>query len=497
MNMQRFALPLALLVTPLNAATVTRVVPIVLDVTTATARYTTELTLTNDTPDAVAVSALYTPALGSKSGTGTVTDSLGPGEQRRIPDVLSWLRTKGLPLPSAEVEASQGGTLRIDFTGPNVEPALVWALARTGSDTGPPLPVGRASTSYAAPLAGEGAMSALLYALSSSVDRTNVALVNLSPEPLTYSVSVTVAAPIGKEYSVRSSSVLGGWGWTQIDNDELFGAEGGSAGGIVGVSATAPVWAYAVVNDRITNDGSFVPMTSVAQGVTYTVAVESGPFSTEVDLFGDGSPSPFSMPSVSFSFDDSLAGGEAAADEGTDYTESIPDIIDALRNARGSTLGPRGTKSAGLLAVESDMGGAALVRTLAHSPSGGRFGVNVPFVQMSDAASTRAAVYGLVADNTNRSNLAVFSPEGPVTLLLEVHDGLAAGSVRGSPLAVALAAREWKQVNDILRIAGVTEGWVEVTRTSGTSGWFAYGIVNDGAYPGQRSDDGAYAPMSD
>jgi hypothetical protein len=497
--MQRFALPLALLLTPLSAATVTRVVPIVLDVTTDTARYTTEMTLTNDTPDAVDVSALYTPALGSKSGSGTVTDSLGSGEQRRIPDVLSWLRTKGLPLPPVEVERSQGGTLKLDFTGPNVEPARVWVLARTGSDTGPPLPVGRASTSYAAPLAGGGATSALLYAISNSVDRTNVALVNLSPEPLTYSVKVVDAYPVGRGYSVRSSSVLEGWGWTQINSDELLDAHS-IRFGLIYVSATAPVWAYAVVNDRMTNDGSFIPATSLPEAETvYTVAVESGPFSTEVDLFGTGSPSPFSFPSMSLAFLDSLAGGEAEISGGTGFPESIPDIIDFLRGRSGSTLGPRGTQSAGVLAGFFDWGGAALVRTLARPRSGlgGRFGVHVPFVRMSDAASTRAAVYGLVADDTNRSNVAVFSPEGPVTLRLEVHDGLGGGAVRGSPQAVALAAREWRQVNDILRGAGVTEGWVEVTRTSGTAGWFAYGIVNDGAYPSQRTDDGAYTPMSE
>ncbi|MFI5119683.1 MAG: hypothetical protein ACHQM4_04680 [Thermoanaerobaculia bacterium] len=500
MTRLRSAFALALVAAPLSAATVTRVVPIVLDVTTDTARYTTELTLTNDTPDAVTVSALYTPALGSKSGNGTVADNLGPGEQRRIPDVLAWLRTKGLSLPPVEVEWSQGGTLKLDFTGPNVEPARVWALARTGSDTGPPLPVGRASTSYAAPLAGEGATSAFLYAVFSAVDRTNVALVNLSPEPLTYSVRIVDAAPIGRGYSVRPSSVLEGWGWTQINSDELL-AHGGMGFGLVFVSATAPVWSYAVVNDRVTNDGSFFPPNSLASVSSqllkgYTVAVEVGQFSTEVELFGDGSPSPFSSPFVGLVFNDSIAGGEAGFSQLMFYSESYPDIIDNLRGVRGSTLGPRGTQSAGILEVDVSWGGGALVRTLAHSSSGGRFGVNVPPLQMSDAALTRAAVYGLVADNTNRSNVGVFSPEGPVTLLLELHDGLAGGAVRGSPLAVALAAHEWRQVNDILRGAGVTEGWVEVTRTSGTAGWFAYGVVNDGAYPGERTGDGAYVPMS-
>jgi hypothetical protein len=115
---------------------------------------------------------------------------------------------------------------------------------------------------------------------------------------------------------------------------------------------------------------------------------------------------------------------------------------------------------------------------------------------LTDAAADRAAIYGLVADNTNRSNVAVFSAGGSVALRLDVHDGLAEGAVRGAPVTISLGSSEWKQVNGILRSAGVTEGWVEITRESAGGSWFAYGVVNDGAYPGERTGDGAYVPMS-
>ncbi len=30
---------------------------------------------------------------------------------------------------------------------------------------------------------------------------------------------------------------------------------------------------------------------------------------------------------------------------------------------------------------------------------------------------------------------------------------------------------------------------------SGTAPWIAYGVINDGANPGERTGDGAYVPM--
>ena len=50
-------------------------------------------------------------------------------------------------------------------------------------------------------------------------------------------------------------------------------------------------------------------------------------------------------------------------------------------------------------------------------------------------------------------------------------------------------------MSGILASVGVHNGWVRITRTSGTGPWIAYGVVNDGGGPGQRTGDGAYVPM--
>jgi hypothetical protein len=46
-----------------------------------------------------------------------------------------------------------------------------------------------------------------------------------------------------------------------------------------------------------------------------------------------------------------------------------------------------------------------------------------------------------------------------------------------------------------LATVGVRSGWVKITRSSGTSPWVAYGVINDGGHPGERTGDGAYVPM--
>jgi hypothetical protein len=40
----------------------------------------------------------------------------------------------------------------------------------------------------------------------------------------------------------------------------------------------------------------------------------------------------------------------------------------------------------------------------------------------------------------------------------------------------------------------VVNGRVRVKRMSGTTPWMAYGVVNDGGNPGERTGDGAYVP---
>ena len=120
------------------------------------------------------------------------------------------------------------------------------------------------------------------------------------------------------------------------------------------------------------------------------------------------------------------------------------------------------------------------------------------------AFSQDGYIFGLRADENNRSNVAVFnfsdgSPttEGPAHLTLQVFDGDAGGVPAGTPEVLTVNPNEWKQVNNILALKGVRNGWVRIFHPTGVPGhsWAGYGVINDGGGPGQRTGDGAYIEM--
>ena len=57
-------------------------------------------------------------------------------------------------------------------------------------------------------------------------------------------------------------------------------------------------------------------------------------------------------------------------------------------------------------------------------------------------------------------------------------------------------ARGFRQINAILgkHAPGTTQGYVRIRKVSGGNPFLAYGVVNDGGAPGQRTGDGAYIP---
>jgi hypothetical protein len=181
----------------------------------------------------------------------------------------------------------------------------------------------------------------------------------------------------------------------------------------------------------------------------------------------------------------------------------IPDAVDYLRG-KGVKIGARGAASfAGTLRVS--VAGTTLsnvfagARTAARCPVGGQFGLFTPGIYSGQEASVESYVYGLRADALNRTNVALANAgadgEGAVTLELEAFDGEAGGVARGDPETIALEPGAWHQYSGFLGSRGVGNGWVRVRRLSGSAPWIAYGVVNDGGAPGERTGDGAYVPM--
>ncbi len=330
----------------------------------------------------------------------------------------------------------------------------------------------------------------------------------MGPDPVSLKVSV-VSGDDASLFDVTEGVPLSlpAYGWYQYSG--VLNSAGFSSGYAIveRVEGSGPFGAYGVVNDQVTNDGSFVPAlpgTESGSRFTIPVLVETSAFESELILANRGG----AAATFTLSYVESLSpgkgpGGTATIALAAGRQRIIPKAIDFLRS-NGVRAGPRGEASyAGSLQVrvsgvglESVFAGA---RTSSLSPAGGQFGLFYPAIGSGEEASDTAFVLGLKADVNNRSNVAVLhtgdAASGPITLELQVLDGSEGGRAVGPPLAVTLTPGQWAQPPGFFAGGGVPNGYVRIQRTAGTAPWYAYGVVNDGASPGDRTGDGAYVPM--
>lgn len=490
--------PALLLFLPASAARLA--VPVVLDVATANARYRTELTLTNRGGAAVELTVAYGASIGS--GSGTLRVSLAAGEQRTIGDVVAFLRAGGIALS----DGSQAGTLGLEL--PDAAADLVSAVARTTTATAPPQPDGKAGLAYAGrSRAGWATQRAVVYGLrADGVDRSNLAVYNPGTAEVTVRVTAVSGAGDGRAVVVAEAERLAAGAWKQFDG--VLARVGMTTGwAVVEGSPGEPFGAYGVINDEATNDGSFVEPVVAAPSLArllVPVVVETEAFRSELVLVNAGD----APATVTLDYRESLspsggAGGVVTVPLAAREQRVIREALRDLRG-RGLAIGPEGAAGyAGRLRVTADVARAeelyAAVRVASLSPAGGAFGVYLPGLPDGALASTEAYVPGLLSDATNRSNVAFVhagdAAAAPVTLEVQVFDGLAGGSAAGAAERVTLAAGEWRQLADPLRARGVASGWVRVRRVDGSAPWAAYGVVNDGGAPGQRTGDGAVVGM--
>ncbi|MFI5180099.1 MAG: WD40/YVTN/BNR-like repeat-containing protein [Thermoanaerobaculia bacterium] len=508
-----------------------RIVPFVGDVTTPTAHFLTDIALTNTGMTDANVTFTYTASLGS--GSGMAADVLPAGRQWLIPDVMAYLRTKGLAIPAS---GQQGGTLLLSFTGLSRDEA-VSVTARTTTATAAPQPAGRSGTAYPAMDPDDGAV---LYPLtffghrSNGTDHSNQAIFNPTSTPVTVKVTAFSGNGDGRSFVVDAALTLPGYGWKQYN--DILAMAGMDNGWVVveRVSATGAFSGYAAINNNATNDASYVapaPGSEALEYINIPVVVKTSSFLSELVLSNSGTTSTTFI----LTYTESLA---APPDFDSVYTATVvlPPMTQQIITDVVGYLQLNGTRSAlsgAALAVatrpsseEPDpqaahalsggpYGGALHVvvsgallgntfagaRTASPSPAGGEFGLFTPGLFAGSEATNTANVYGLHVDANNRSNLAVIntggSPAaGSVTLSMQVYDGDHGGVAAGAPIVVTLAPGQWFQKSAILALQGVSNGWVRITRTAGTAPWVAYGVVNDGGQAGQGTGDGAYIPMS-
>ncbi len=482
-----------------------RLVPVVLDAYGRNdSHFTTELSLTNRGPRPAALTLRYSASLGT--GSGTVTERLDPGRQLVIPDALAYLRGKGLGIPDAASQ-QQAGALLVTF-GCETSPKDVAITARTTSATKAPLPIGSAGLAYTGvdPLANDVSSLSVFGLRADAQDRANVAVFNRSASPIAVRITAVSGAGDGKRAVLENSRPLGPYEWAQVP----FSASGVTNGWAVveRVQGTGSFGAYGVLNDNVTNDGSFVTPTSTlpeASGAAtepgalqLPVLVETTFFASELVLANAAeTPATFTLNYV-----ESLAGparGRVALRLAPGEQRIVPGAIDFLRQ-NGIALGIAGeTRRAG--SVRIDVEGAPLsqvyagARTASPTPVGGQFGLFMPAGRLTPTPVAESFIYGLRADATSRSNVAVVNAGPPNTsairIALDVFDGDDDGRMKGTS-SLNLEPGAWAQVDGILATANVQNGWVRVRLVSGTSPWLAYGVINDGGAPGTRTGDGAY-----
>ncbi|HSB64842.1 MAG TPA: hypothetical protein VLJ18_11785 [Thermoanaerobaculia bacterium] len=476
--------------------------PIVLDAFgVGGAHFLTEMSLTNRETSPVDVALAYTASLGS--GSGTVSERVEAGQQRVIPDLLELLRQKGLAIPPGSA-GGQAGTLFATF-GCVAAAENVGLTVRVTSPTSSPLPAGRAGLAFTGERPADGSSTALMvYGLRANpADRSNIAVYNTSANAVTLRVTALSGTGDGARVEIDPARSLSPYGWFQWS----FNSTGLVNGSVLveKIGGLGTFGAYGVVDDNVTNDGSIfgaVPVGPLSAGtLQLPVLVETPRFSSELLLANGGS----SHARLDLSYTESLSeavSGTVSVMLAPGEQRILPGAIDFLRKG-GVPLGAAGAAShAGSVRIVVDPPSAPVyagARTASPTPVGGQFGLFTPALAPVSGTRDEGFLYGLRADSENRTNVAVVNVgvtgEGPIELSLEVHDGDDGGRVKGTPVNRTLGPGQWFQADGILAGAGVTNGWVRVVRLSGTAPWLAYGVVNDGGQPGERTGDGAYVPM--
>ena len=459
--------------------------------------YTSEMTLTNRGAAEAALTYTYTAHAGG--GSGTAADVVAVGRQKIVPDAIEYLRDLGLPIPAG---GNLIGTLAVEFAADST----VGVSVRTTTS----VPQGRAGLAYAGvPQTGGFQEPVYLAGLRQTPgDRSNLGIQNMGTAG-EGSISLRVAVFSGdatdSDPTLLDEVTLEPGGFHQYD-----GVLGSLANGFVRVEKTAggaPFYAYAVINDQANSDGSFVLPVAAASlaataGQTLPVILERGAFTSELTVtnFSDQNKRvTFAFVSEGVDTPDRTAEFSLPLETGRQVI--IPDLVNELRGEGVSGIGPtRGLAGALFARVKGGNLSGIVIGARTVSPAlvaGGQYGVFYNGVPYGAAFSRVAWVEGLQQNRESRSNLALVNTgevdNSESVFSLDIYDGDTGLLVR-TITGRTVPARGWLQINSILRdyAEGTTQGYVRIRKISGNNPFLAYGVINDGGSPGERSGDGAF-----
>ena len=476
-------------------------VPVILSAAGQNSFFTSELTLTNRGDEEVKLDYSYTAHRGG--GSGTASEVLAAGMQKIETDALTYLRGLGIAIPET---GNRIGTLRVEARlGSEVE-----AVVRTTTL----VPEGRAGLAYLGVAEEEGFTEAVYLCglRQNSRDRSNVAFQNMgAPEEGAITVRTTVYSGEAADATARvlEDVTLEPGGFHQYSG--LLGVLGVPAQGYVKVERVeGRALLLRLRGDQrpgelgrvvcVSGSGELAGGTA---GQTLPVVVETSAFTSELTVT-NFSEDPRNL-DFQFVAEGIEATGNAAAFSmrlEAGQQEIIAEVVEELRSQRVAGLGStRGFYAGPLFVVAEggDMSGIVIGARTGSQGGGGQYSVFYNAVPEGAGFSQVAWVDGLQQDEENRSNLALVNTgevDGSASVFhLEIYDG-ETGLLAETVVTKPIPARRWHQINGILGSYApeTRQGYIRILKVSGENPFLAYGVVNDGGAPGERSGDGAYLP---
>jgi len=465
--------------------------------------FTSELVLTNRGLTDANLQFTYTAAFGG--GSGTASASLAAGQQRIVSDAIAYLRSIGIPIPAS---GNRGGTLAVRFSSAEgsvtVRTTTALAAGRAGlAYSGVPITTSLTGTSYLCGLR------------QNATDRSNVAIQNTGTAAdgdivlrLT-AISGNPATPVSQALPNEMLSPGEFRQITEILNSNGLSLTNGYVR-IEQVSGTAPYFAYAVINDQITSDGSFIPPIlenglAGRTGLTVPVIVETGSFTSELILTNFSTLAK----TIGFAY---VADAIQAASNTASFVVNlnpgqqliVPNLVQFMRDRGVPGIGPAGPTYVGALFATVDAGDFSGVNLGARTSipgGGGNYGVFYAAVPNGTTVNTSAWLYGLQQNADNRTNLGLVNTgetdSSPDLFTIELFNGDTGQKVSVLE-GIPINAKVWRQFGSVLDVyaPGTKQGYARVTRTAGTNPFIAYAVINDGGQPGERTGDGAYVSSS-